>query len=77
MNKVLEFLKSLLSNDEASCSSKRLFGGIGFILTSGLVIYCTVTSKEAPNILETFLICSCALLGLDTVTNIWKQRNKH
>lgn len=74
MNKVLEFLKSLLSNDEASCSSKRLFGGIGFLVSTGIVIYCTVVGKQAPDIMEFYMICSVSLLGLDSITNIWKKK---
>lgn len=69
-----EFLKSLLSNEVNSCSSKRFFGGIGFIVSTGLVIYCTVTGKEAPGIVEFYIICSVSLLGLDSITNIWNKK---
>lgn len=69
-----EFLKSLLSNNAASCSSKRFFGGIGFIVSTGLVIYCTITCKEAPGIVEFYIICSVSLLGLDSITNIWNKK---
>lgn len=69
-----EFLKSLLSNNASSCSSKRFFGGIGFIVSTGLVIYCTVTGKEAPGIVEFYIICSVSLLGLDSITNIWNKK---
>lgn len=69
-----EFLKSLLSNEANSCSSKRFFGGIGFIVSTGLVIYCTITGKEAPGIVEFYIICSVSLLGLDSITNIWNKK---
>lgn len=69
-----EFLKSLLSNDAKSCSSKRFFGGIGFIVSTGLIIYCTITGKEAPGIVEFYIICSVSLLGLDSITNIWNKK---
>lgn len=69
-----EFLKSLLSNNAASCSSKRFFGGIGFIVSTGLIIYCTITGKEAPCIVEFYIICSVSLLGLDSITNIWNKK---
>lgn len=69
-----EFLKSLLSNEANSCSSKRFFGGIGFIVSTGLVIYCTITGKEAPGVVEFYIICSVSLLGLDSITNIWNKK---
>lgn len=69
-----EFLKSLLSNEANSCSSKRFFGGIGFIVSTGLVIYCTITGKEAPGIVEFYIICTVSLLGLDSITNIWNKK---
>lgn len=69
-----EFLKSLLSNEANSCSSKRFFGGIGFIVSTGLIIYCTITGKEAPGIVEFYIICSVSLLGLDSITNIWNKK---
>lgn len=70
-----EFLKSLLSNDDTSCSSKRLCGGIGFLVATGLVIYCTISGKEAPGIVQFYIICSVSLLGLDSITNIWKKKS--
>ena len=69
-----EFLKSLLSNEANSCSSKRFFGGIGFLVATALVIYCTISGKEAPGIVEFYIICSVSLLGLDSITNIWSKR---
>lgn len=68
------FILSILSNDSSSSSSKRLFGGIGYLISAGLVTYCTIAGKQAPDILELFIICSVSLLGIDSITNIWNKK---
>jgi hypothetical protein len=39
----------------------------------GVFIYCAITSKQAPSMVDTLMISGCALLGIDSVTGIWKN----
>ena len=66
-------IRSLLSADRASLSSKRLFGFIGWLFCAAVLIMCTVWDREAPQMVSTVLYTSTALLGLDSVTDIWKS----
>ena len=65
-------VKSLLSADRASLSSKRLCGFIGWLCCAAVLIMCTVWDRQAPDMVSTVLYTSTALLGLDSVTDIWK-----
>lgn len=61
-----EFIVAALRSD-SGVSSKRLSGFIGWVFCMVAIAYLCVTGKESPAILDTFLICSASLLGLDTV----------
>jgi hypothetical protein len=37
--------------------------------------YCSVTGKSNPEGLGEFMLACCALLGVDSVTEIWKNKN--
>ena len=67
-----EFIKNMLSADSA-ISCKRVSGILGWLSFIGIVIYCSITKSEAPNITELMAICSSALIGLDSITSIWKK----
>ena len=54
-------------------SSKRICGFIGWIVCLFIVIYCTIMIIPAPDIVEYLFICSTSLLGIDTITGIWKK----
>ncbi|MDC2744990.1 MULTISPECIES: hypothetical protein [Bacteroides] len=54
-------------------SSKRVCGVIGWFVAVAVLIYCTVMCIQAPLMIDTFLICVMALLGIDSVTGIWKK----
>lgn len=54
-------------------SSKRVCGVLGFLVCSGVLIYCTLSVIQAPTFVDIFFISSCSLLGIDSVTDIWKQ----
>ncbi len=62
---------------ESGLSSKRVCGFLGWIVCLFICIYCTIMVIQAPLILETLFICSTALLGLDSVTRIWKKNDKY
>lgn len=66
------FLKDMLSS-HSGISSKRVCGVIGWLVCLGVLIYCTINIIQAPLMIDTFLICCMALLGIDSVTGIWKK----
>ncbi len=69
-----EFIKSMCSTD-TDISSKRVCGFIGWIICMFVLIFCTIKNIEAPEIFDIVIITSGSLLGLDTVTSIWKRNN--
>lgn len=75
MKKIKEFLKLMITT-HSGISSKRVCGVLGFLIIMFVIIFCTVTAVEAPVILETFIWAVCALLGIDSITSIWKPFNK-
>lgn len=76
-NKILEFIKQMITSG-SGVSSKRVAGIIGWIAFIWVIIYCTIQDKQAPLMAETLAICSSALLGLETITNIWNNgKNKN
>lgn len=72
MNKIIEFLKLVITTN-SGISSKRVCGVLGFIVILFVMIYCTVSGIQAPLIMETFIYAICLLLGIDSVTGIWKK----
>ena len=57
-------------------SSKRLCGIIGFAVTVFVLLYCTILEVQAPMMIETFIYAICLLLGIDSVTGIFKKFDK-
>ena len=68
-----QFLKSIFLNQPNSISSKRICGVLGWLLCLGVLGYCTYKEIQAPVMIDTIVITSAALLGVDSVTNIWKK----
>lgn len=60
-----DFIKGIFTNGDP-VSSKRVFGAIGFIA------YIVLCYFDKPN--TELLIASITLLGLDSVTNIFKKQ---
>ena len=75
MNKIKEYLKLMITS-HSGISSERVCGVLGFLVIMFVIIFCTVTSIQAPVILETFIWAVCMLLGIDSVTGIWKDFKK-
>lgn len=75
MRKLKEYIK-LIITAHSGISSKRVCGVLGFLVIMFVIIFCTVTSIQAPLILDTFIWAVCALLGIDSITGIWKDFNK-
>ena len=38
-------------------------------------MYCTFTKTQAPLMIDTFLLCVMGLLGIDSVTSVFKKGN--
>lgn len=68
------FFKLLISSDNR-VSSKRVCGILGFLSILCVLLYCNFKQIEAPKMLDTFIWADCALLGIDSVTNIWKTKS--
>ena len=64
-------LKQIFSSDQA-LSSKRIFGGIGFIC-SIIMIWTKVANENVPYL----LYVSVSLIGLESVTQIFKKENNN
>ena len=70
---VRQFCKSIFLAQQGSISSKRICGVIGWFVCLGILIYCTIAVIQAPVMIDTIIISSTALLGVDSITNIWKK----
>ena len=70
---VKQFLKSIFLNQPNSISSKRVCGVLGWLLCLGVLEYCTYKEIQAPVMVDTMVITSAALLGVDSIMNIWKR----
>lgn len=68
------FLSSLLSAERGSLSSKRLCGLLGWLVCSAVLIMCTVWDRQAPEMVNVFIYSSTVLLGVDSITDIWKSK---
>lgn len=75
MKNIREYLKLMITS-HSGISSKRVCGVLGFLVIMFAVIFCTITGIQAPVILETFIWAVCALLGIDSITGIWKDFKK-
>lgn len=73
--KFISFLKDVVTS-QSGISSKRVCGLLGWLLCLGVLVYCTVTSKQALVMIDTIVWCCMGLLGIDSVTGIWKKFDK-
>lgn len=73
-----EFISKIFQS-RSGVSSKRVCGFLGWMVCIGICIYCTMCAIPAPEIVEMLFICSSSLLGIDSVTGIWKKeiKNEH
>lgn len=65
----MNWFKEIFVDYSGEVSSKRVFGGIGFLVS--LVLCFTGVSIE---ILATVLGTSATMLGLDSVVDIWRKK---
>lgn len=69
-----EFLMKLITA-HTGISSKRVCGVLGWLLCLGITIGCTITGQEAPQVTDTVLYCCMGLLGIDSVTSVWRRKS--
>jgi len=67
-----EFLIDMVSSD-TGISSKRMAGMIGWLVCIFICLWCTVLTVQAPIIIDVLFYCTAGLLGLDSITGIWKK----
>ena len=72
---IVNFLKQLVTA-HTGISSKRVCGILGFLTVVGILIYCTLNVIQAPTMIEPFMYVICALLGIDSITGIFYNKNK-
>jgi hypothetical protein len=72
MKKLIDFFK-LMVTSHSGISSKRVCGVLGFLVIIFVVIFCTVNGIQAPDMIDTFVYAICMLLGIDSITGIWKN----
>ena len=75
MKQIQTFLKQIVTS-HSGISSKRVCGVIGFVAVIFVLIYYTVQGIQAPAMIDTFIYAICLLLGIDSVTGIWKNFEK-
>ena len=71
----MNFLRSLFSAEKGSISSKRVCGTVGWLCVCAVLLLCAIKQTEAPGMVATVIYASTALLGVDSVTEIWKAKN--
>lgn len=69
-----DFLIKLITA-HTGISSKRVCGVLGFLVVIFILIYCTICTIQAPLIIEPFIYAVCMLLGIDSITGIWKNND--
>ena len=54
-------------------STKRVCGFIGWIVCLIICVWCTILVVQATEIIDLLFICSTSLIGVDSITGIWKK----
>ena len=70
-----EFWREIFSENGIG-SSKRIVGTLAMLVALGCIIYLTITegcTNCVEGLLQVLIITSCSLLGLSSVTSIWKS----
>lgn len=69
-------LKTIFQCNSGGYSSKRIFGALGFTSIIGIAIACTILNTQAPEITKDIVYASMALLGVDSIAGIWKNKKE-
>ena len=76
MKKIKEYI-ILMITSHSGISSKRVCGVLGFLVIMFVIIFCTAANAQAPIMIDTFVWAVTLLLGVDSVTGIWKDFKKN
>lgn len=68
----MNFIIKLLTS-RSGLSSKRFCGIVGWIICLIVMCGCAIANQQAPEITDIIVITSATLLGVDSITNIWKK----
>ena len=74
MKTARQFWREMFSENGIG-SSKRLVGSISMLVALGCIIYLTISegcTNCVEGVLQVLIITACSLLGLSSVTSIWK-----
>lgn len=69
------FFRQLVSGANGIVSSKRVMGMIVLMVCLGCIIYLVIAeggSSVVENLLQTAMVMAASLLGISSVTSIWK-----
>lgn len=75
MKTARQFWREMFSENGIG-SSKRLVGSISMLVALGCIIYLTISegcTNCVEGLLQVLIITACSLLGLSSVTSIWKS----
>lgn len=75
MKNIKEYIKLMITS-HSGISSKRICGVLGFLVIMFVIVFCAMTSIQAPVILETFIWAVCMLLGIDSIMGPFYQKYK-
>lgn len=67
-----KFIRKIF-DPHSDVSSKRVCGFMGWLVCMFICLWCTINVVQAPNIVDYLFICSASLLGIDSITGIWKK----
>lgn len=73
MKKLAEFFTKMVTAG-SGLSSKRVCGFLGWVACIFVLIYATIKQIQAPEIFSITAISVLGLLGVDSITSIWKQK---
>jgi hypothetical protein len=74
-----KFMREMISGGNGIVSSKRVMGVIVLTVCLGCTIWLVIQeggTTVVENLLQTLMIMSAALLGISSVTGIWKKGGK-
>lgn len=72
----MNWIKSIFKAGANEVSSKRVCGVTGWMVILGIYIYGIVSGNAVPEMGELLMAC-VALLGVDSVTSVFKNSNSN
>lgn len=73
---MIKILMSIFEATEGSLSSKRVAGVFGWIVIHMVWIFVALKQWALPEYTDILILSDAGLLGLDSVTSIWKGKQK-